>query len=147
MNRGSAMRLRIGLLLCLALVCCCGLAVSAEQVKYRLILQVSEDSVDRLMVALNNARNVQQQFGPEHVEVQIVVFSGGVQTVKFYAPIPVAERVKQAKYEGVRLLVCENSMRAAKLTPSQMLQEVGYVPSGVAEIVEKVSQGWVNVKP
>ncbi len=122
-------------------------AMAVEQVKYRLVLQVSEDSVDRLMVALNNAKHVQEEFGAENVEIEIVVFSAGVQTLKYYAPIPVADRVKEAKYEGIRIAVCDYSMRAAKLKPSDMLQEVTYVPSGVVEIMEKVHDGWVYVRP
>jgi len=120
---------------------------AAEAPRYKLLLQVSEDSVDKLNLALNNAKNAQTAFGPENIEIEIVVFGGGVQTVKYYAPFPIPDKVKQATYSGVRIVVCENAMRAAKLRPSDMLQEVRYVPSGVAEIVEKHTEGWTYVRP
>ena len=49
-------------------------AHAAEQVKHRVLLQVSEDSIDKMVSALNTARNVQHIFGPENIEIQIVVY-------------------------------------------------------------------------
>lgn len=122
-------------------------AVAAEQVKHRLLIQVSEDSIERLMAALNAAKFVQAQYGAPNVEIEIVVYGPGVQTLKYYAPRPVPDRVKQEKYNGIRILVCDYSMRAAKLRPSDMLREVSYVPSGVVEIMEKEQLGWAYIRP
>jgi intracellular sulfur oxidation DsrE/DsrF family protein len=124
-----------------------GLGYAAEQVKHRLLLQVSDDSVEKIMLALNTAKYVQQEFGAANVEIQIVVFGPGVQTLKYYAPIPVADRVKEAKYEGIRVYVDDYSMRAAKLKPAMMLREVAYVRSAATDIMEKVEQGWVLIRP
>jgi len=120
---------------------------AAEPIKYRLLLQVSEDSVDKLNLALNNAYNAQMAFGPENIEIEIVVFGGGVNTLKYYAPIPIADKVKEAKYAGVRIVACDIAMRSHKLRPSDMLPEVRYVESGVAELVEKQTEGWSYVRP
>ena len=124
-----------------------GVTGAVEAPRYKLLLQVSEDSVDKLNLALNNAKNAQNAFGPENIEIEIVVFGGGIQTLKYYTPTPVAEKVKHATYSGVRVVACENALRAAKLRPSDMLREVRYVPSAIAEIVEKATQGWVNISP
>lgn len=133
------------LALCICLLMSTGFA--AEQVKYRLLLQVSENSVDKLNLALNNAKNAQTAFGPENIEIEIVVFGAGVNTLKYYAPIPIADKVKEAKYAGVRIVACETAMRTFKLRPSDMLTEVRYVEYGVAELVEKQHEGWAYVRP
>lgn len=144
------MKLKSPLKFAVVALCLSLLAVSAqaaEQLKYKVLLQVSEDSVERLMTALNAAKFVQQEYGAPNVSVEIVIFGAGVQTVKYYAPIPVGDRVRLAKANGVRIAVCDYSMRAAKLRPSDMLRDVSYVRSGVGEIVEKQQQGWVYVHP
>ena len=133
------------LLICLSLIG--SVAFSAEQVKYRVLIQVSEDSVDKMNQSLNTARNIQHTFGPENVEVEIVVYGDGVQTLKYYAPIPIADKVQEVTTEGVRIVACEIAMRTSKLRPSDMLQQVRYVPSGVAEIVEKQTLGWSYIRP
>jgi intracellular sulfur oxidation DsrE/DsrF family protein len=97
------------------------LASAAEQVKYRLLIQVSEDSIDKMNSALNTARNVQHTFGPENIE--------------------------EVTTEGTRIVACEIAMRTHKLRPSDMLEQVRYVPSGVAEIVEKQTAGWSYIRP
>ena len=123
------------------------LATAAEQVKYRLLIQVSEDSIDKMNSALNTARNVQHTFGPENIEIEIVVYGAGVKTLKYYAPIPIADKIKEVTTEGVRIVACEIAMRTHKLRPSDMIEEVRYVPSGVAEIVEKQTEGWSYIRP
>lgn len=122
-------------------------AQAAEQLKYRLLLQVSEDSVDHLVQSLNNARSAQKEFGAGNIEVEIVVFGGGVNTLKFYAPIPVKDRVREVVTEGVRIVVSEKSMRAYHLRPSDMLEEVRYVKSAIVELVEKQTLGWSYIRP
>ena len=122
-------------------------AQAAEQLKYKVLIQVSEDSVERLMAALNAAKLVQEEYGAPNVSISLVVFGAGVQTLKYYAPIPVADRAREAKANGVRIAVCDHSMRAAKLRPSDMLREVSFVRSGVGEIIEKQQQGWVYLRP
>lgn len=131
----------------LVLMLLSGVAMAQENVKYRLLLQVSEDSVERLMMTLNTAKFVQKEFGAPNVDVQIVVYGPGVQTLKYYAPIPVADRVREAKYEGIRIVACDHSMRAAKLKPANMLKEISYVPSGVVEIMQRSAEGWIYVRP
>ena len=122
-------------------------ATAAEQVKYHLLIQVSEDSIDKMNSALNTARNVQHVFGPENIEIEIVVYGAGVKTLKYYAPIPIADKIKEVTTEGVRLVACEIAMRTHKMRPSDMIEEVRYVPSGVVELVEKQTQGWSYIRP
>lgn len=125
----------------------CLSAQAAEQIKYRVVIQVSENSIDRMNMALNTARNLQHQFGPDNIEVEIVTFGDAVKTLKFYAPIPIGDKVEELTTEGVRIVACEIAMRTHKLRPSDMLQQVRYVTSGVAEIVEKQHEGWAYVRP
>jgi len=136
-------RLILVVLLCLST----SIAVAAEQVKYRVLIQVDEDSIDKMNSALNSARNIQHVFGPENIEVEIVVYGDGVKTLKYYAPIPIADRVKEVTTEGVRIVACEIAMRTHKLRPSDMLEQVRYVQSGVAEIIEKQTEGWSYIRP
>jgi len=74
---------RIRLIGTVLLLCMSASGMAAEQLKYRLLLQVSEDSVDKLNMALNNARSALKSFGPESIDIEIVVYGAGVQTLKY----------------------------------------------------------------
>ena len=56
--------------------------------------------------------------------------------------------VEQLVLEGVRFDVCEITLRNRKLTKSQFIDEVSYVPSGVAEITRlQQREGYAYLRP
>nr|VFK16720.1 MAG: DsrE/DsrF-like family protein [Candidatus Kentron sp. LPFa]VFK32192.1 MAG: DsrE/DsrF-like family protein [Candidatus Kentron sp. LPFa] len=85
--------------------------------------------------------------GASALPAGILIFGAGVNALKYYAPIPISDKVKEAKYAGFRIVACKKAMRTYKLRPSDMLPEVRYVESGVAELVEKQTGGWSYVRP
>nr|VFJ78124.1 MAG: hypothetical protein BECKFW1821C_GA0114237_11677 [Candidatus Kentron sp. FW] len=120
---------------------------ATEQPQYRLLLQVSENSAPRLNLALNNARNAQSAFGAENIAVEIVVFGPGVNTLTHFAPKHIVDKVEKAVEAGIRIMACENSIRAFQLSAQELLSGIGYVKSGVAELVKKQSRGWSYIRP
>jgi uncharacterized protein len=112
----------------------------------RVVLQVSDADPAKWGLALNNAGNVQAEFGgAAQVAVEIVVFGPGIGMLK--SGSPVGARIAAVLQSGMSVVACENTMRGQKLTPADMLPTIGYVPSGVAEIVRKQQQGWAYVRP
>ena len=119
---------------------------------------VAEDKVvyhfsDGLEQATNGLRNINN-----HLEVnpkaRIVVVSHarGVDFLMKDArdkngnPYEVA--VQDLKARGVTFEVCEITLRNRKLTKSQFIEEVSYVPSGVAEITQRQQrEGYAYLKP
>lgn len=122
-----------------------GALAQAAGGKARLLLQVSDADPAKWNLALNNAGNVQAEFGGSNVDVEIVVFGPGIGMLK--AGSPVAARVAGALQQGVKIVACENTMHGQHLTPADMLPAIGYVPSGVGELLKKQQQGWAYVRP
>jgi intracellular sulfur oxidation DsrE/DsrF family protein len=48
---------------------------------------------------------------------------------------------------NVRIVACENTMRAQKLSKPDMLPGIGYVSSGVVELVLRQQAGWAYIRP
>jgi intracellular sulfur oxidation DsrE/DsrF family protein len=59
----------------------------------------------------------------------------------------VEPRVTQALTDGVRVVACENTMHAQKLTKADMIPGIGYVPGGVVELMERQREGWAYIRP
>ena len=55
--------------------------------------------------------------------------------------------VASALQQGVKIVACENTMHGQHLTPADMLPAIGYVPSGVGELLKRQQQGWAYVRP
>ena len=54
---------------------------------------------------------------------------------------------RQALTDGVRVVACENTMHAQKLTKADMIPGIGYVPGGVVELMERQREGWAYIRP
>ena len=96
-------------------------------------------------LALNNARNVQQDLGAQNVEIEIVAYGPGIGMLKMESDA--APGVIQAMTDGVKVVACENTMRNQKLKREDMQGGIGYVGAGVVEIMQKQREGWAYLRP
>ncbi len=117
----------------------------AAATRNRIIIQMSDNDPAKWNLALNNAKNLQDDVGAANVDMEIVAYGPGINMLK--ADSAVAARISEAKGSGVRIVACENTMKAMKLVPADMLPDVGYVPAGVVEVVRKQQAGWAYVRP
>lgn len=111
----------------------------------KVVFQVSDDNPQKWNLALNNARNLQDDVGAEAVELEIVVYGPGIGMLK--SDSAVASRIADALKNGVKVVACENTMRAQKLVHADMLPKIGYVPSGVVELMKKQQEGYAYIRP
>ena len=119
---------------------------------------VAEDKVvyhfsDGLEQATNGLRNINNhlEVNPK-AKIVAVAHARGVDFLmkdtrdKNGNPYEVA--VQELKSRGVTFEVCEITLRNRKLTKSQFIEEVSYVPSGVAEITKmQQREGYAYLKP
>lgn len=113
--------------------------------KAKIVVQVSESDPAKWNLVLNNAANLQKDVGKDNIEVEIVAFGPGINMLK--ADSEVGNRVQEAAEAGVVVMACQNTMRKQKLNKEDMLTTVGYVPSGVVEIMRKQQQGYAYLRP
>lgn len=111
----------------------------------RVVVQMSDADPAKWNLALNNAKNIQADLGASNVDIELVAYGPGIGMLK--ADSVVANRIDDALGAGVKVLACENTMRGQKLTPTDMLGKIGYVPAGVVEIMQKQQQGWAYIRP
>lgn len=153
MNRTAS--LRTGVMMFFALISLLTMAFSATAKdaadsasagKQKMVIQVSDNSPGKWNLALNNAMNAQNALGgPDKVDVEIVVYGPGIGMLKMDSEV--GNRVETVLGKGVKVVACQNTMRAKKLTKDDMLPSIGYVPAGVIEIMYKQQQGYSYIRP
>jgi intracellular sulfur oxidation DsrE/DsrF family protein len=111
----------------------------------RVVMQVSDNDPGKWNLALNNARNLQADLGASNVEIEIVAYGPGIGMLK--AESVVGNRIGEAVGGGVKVVACENTMRAQKLSKSDMVGGISYVGAGVVEIMQRQQQGWAYLRP
>jgi uncharacterized protein len=111
----------------------------------KVVFQVSDSVPGKWNLTLNNARNVQDAIGKDKVDVEIVAYGPGIDMLKFESEV--GNRIDDALANGIKIVACENTMKNMKLTKADMLRSVGYVPSGVVELMRKQKEGWAYIRP
>ena len=81
-----------------------------------------------------------------NAKYEVVVYNQGVELVmknntKYQA------RLQTLKAKGVNFVVCENTLKNRKISKDAFPEIlVGFVPAGIAEIVEKQEEGWSYIR-
>lgn len=119
-------------------------AAPAKPTVYKALFQVSDDDPKKWNQTLNNIKNLQQDLGAANVTIEIVIFGPGIGMVKIETEV--GNRLQEAIDAKVSVLVCQNTMRGAHLTPEDMQPRIGYVPAGVGEIVRRQAEGYAYIR-
>jgi intracellular sulfur oxidation DsrE/DsrF family protein len=120
-------------------------AAEATAAKERVVIQVSDADTAKWNLALNNAKNVQQAYGADKVDIEIVTYGPGIGMLKMDSVI--ANRIDESKQAGITIVACLNTMKNMKLTTDDMLPNTSYVPSGVVELIKKQKEGYAYIRP
>jgi intracellular sulfur oxidation DsrE/DsrF family protein len=113
--------------------------------RHRVVVQVSESDPKKWELALNNVRNLQTDLGKANTDIEIVAYGPGLAMLKFDSVV--AQRVQEALGARTQIVACENTMRAQRVTKEDMLPSIGYVPSGVVEIMRRQEAGYTYLRP
>ena len=119
--------------------------VQQPKMKMKVIFQVSDADPKKWTLTLNNVKNFQDAVGKENTVLEIVAYGPGINMLKFESEV--GSRVKDAIDSGVKVVACENTLTAQKLTHNDMLPEIGYVPGGVIELAQKQYEGYAYIRP
>jgi uncharacterized protein len=112
--------------------------------KNRALFTVTENDPARWNLILNNMHAIGEGVGSEGIEIELVAYGPGVLMLK--SDSSVKQRLAEASKAGVKINACQNTMNGMKLTPSDMLSDIGYVPSGVVEVMRRQQQGWAYIR-
>lgn len=124
---------------------CAQPALNVAGKRQKLVLQVSDAEPAKWNLALNNAKNVQDELGASNVDIEIVAYGPGINMIKFDSVAN--SRVSEAIKAGISVVACENTMRNLKISRSDIITGAIYVPAGVVQIMRRQSEGYAYVRP
>jgi hypothetical protein len=120
-------------------------AQSAAARQQKVVFQVSDADPAKWNLALNNARNVQNDLGKDNVAIEIVAYGPGIGMLKMDSTV--GGRVAEAMGNGVSVVACENTMKNQKLSRADMLAKIGYVEAGVTHLMKRQQEGYAYIRP
>jgi len=123
-------------------------AYSFEHAKHKIVIQVSTDDPRTQKIALNNAVNLQKQYGLDNIAIEIVAYGPGLGLLTKKSGQ--ADRVESLAMQNITFSACGNTMKKVAKKSGKMpvlLEGVGQVTAGVARIMELQEQGYAYVRP
>jgi hypothetical protein len=131
--------------LAMVLVLASGCATLMGEKHHNLVFHVTDNDPAKWNQILNNINNVQQALGKENVTIEVVANGAGLNMLKFDSEV--ANRMTDAVKNGVTLAACGTTMKALKVSKSDLHTGVTIVPAGIVEVMSKQEAGWAYVKP
>lgn len=114
--------------------------------RHHAVIQVSDNDPAKWNLALNVAENLQEAYGKDKVDVEIVAFGPGLNMLK--ADSKVAPRLNQAQDRSVTLIACGNTMQKMKVTKGDLQPgSVVAADGGVVHIFKRQGEGWNAIRP
>ena len=141
---------KIKALVILALAACLPLKAMAAEFDpaHKIVIQVSTDDPRTQKIALNNAVNLQKQYGVDNVAIEIVAYGPGLGLLTKKSGQ--ADRVESLAMSDITFSACGNTMNKVSQKTGKMpvlLEGVTQVTAGVAQIMELQEQGYAYVRP
>ena len=112
---------------------------------YRVVFAVTENDPHVWNEVFGNFRNIQRDLGPENVAIEMVVYGDAISMLRDDSLVP--NKVEEALEEGVKIVACENTMKAQNISRDTMLPNIGYVRAGIVELIKLQAAGWAYVRP
>ena len=112
----------------------------------QIVFSVTSGDDEAINHVLSSANNVLKFYGPEKVQLEIVAYSGGIRMLLKENP-KIAERVRTLMLYDVTFVACGNTMRTKNITESQLIEDTEVVTAGIVEMIERVKEGWIYIKP
>lgn len=113
--------------------------------KYQVVWQVTAATPEQWDAMQLNVENFRASVGQEHSEVVVIAHGNGIGMVMKKNEAQSA-RIKTLMDGGVSFIACENTLKRKKISKDEIMPGVGFVDSGVAEVIRRQAAGWSYIK-
>lgn len=112
----------------------------AAVVAHRVVFQVADGGVTVHERLLRNLTNLLDDLQGEGVEVEVIAHGPGLALL--LARGRAVDTLAGLQQRAVVFSACENTLRRQHLTVADLVDGVRTVPSGIAAVVRRQSEGW-----
>jgi uncharacterized protein len=111
--------------------------------KHRIVFQLASSDTAVHMALIRQLNNVLA--ATSGTEIEVVTHGPGI-SMMVAKKAHFAKQINELHHRGVHFMVCENTLNVKMMEKTEILQEAGFVPVGIMEIVYKQEAGWSYIK-
>ncbi len=111
---------------------------------HKVVMQLNSADTSAWSGVIGNIRNF-QKIWPGQVQIEVVVHGKAIDFL-LKEKSHLKEDVYKLTSDKIQFVACENTMRKHNITKEMLIEKVGTVPSGVAELILKQEENWGYLK-
>ena len=111
------------------------------------VVKIGSNDLAVMNHTLDAINNVMKEYPSESLKVAIVFYSKGMRNIMKNGDKATLERIKSIMQYDVEIIGCRNTMQTMGWKESEFIDNISYAQAGVAEVIERVVAGWIDVTP
>ena len=112
------------------------------------LIRVNSSETEKVNHILNAINNVLKGYPEEALQIEVVFYANGIRATRKDYNKKILTRIKSLMvYDNIKFLVCKNTMDTMGWKKKDFISGVSYVQIGIAEAIEKIADGWIDVSP
>ncbi len=112
----------------------------------QVVFCITDGDDESINHVLSSANNVLKFYGPEKVNIEIVAYYHGIRAL-LKSEKAISVRVRALMQYDVKFIACGNTMQTKNIQPDQLIEGSEIVTAGIVEMLERVKEGWIYIKP
>ena len=111
------------------------------------VIKISSNDIGVMNHTLDAVNNVMKEYPSESLKIAIVFYSKGMRNIMKNGDKETLKRIKSVMQYDVEIVGCKNTMQTMGWKESDFLDDISYAQAGIAEVIERVAGGWIDVTP
>ena len=112
------------------------------------LIRINSNEVEKVNHILNAMNNVLKGYPEESLQIEVIFYANGIRVARKDFDERVLKRIKSLMiYDNIEFIVCKNTMDTMGWKKDMFIDDVSYVQIGIAEAIEKINGGWIDVSP
>jgi len=102
---------------------------------------------ERVKHTLGAIYNVLKEYPQESIKISVVTYAYGMRVLKKDYDKELSSKIQSLMEYDVEFVACKNTMQTMNWTKDDFIEDLTYVQTGLAEVIERKVDGWIEATP
>jgi hypothetical protein len=111
------------------------------------MIKMNFNDKERVKHTLGAIYNVLKEYPQESIKISVVTYAYGMRVLKKDYDKELSAKVQSLMEYDVEFVACKNTMATMNWTKDDFIDDLTYVQTGLAEVIERKVAGWIEATP
>ncbi|MCD4759186.1 MAG: DsrE family protein [Arcobacteraceae bacterium] len=111
------------------------------------VIKLRSANIETVNHMLGSIYNVLKVYPTESIKISVVAYAQGMRALRKDYDAEILSKIKSLMEYDVEFIGCINTMDTMNWKEDEFIEDLSYVQAGIAEVIERIAGGWINVTP